>query len=98
MSEEDKRCTVSTVLAEYFELRNFLCNCCPGAYAEFRHSLVDRRNRDLYPFPPVAVDLEEVDWAFQAEEEAVVPTISRDGHLVPFVDYKGRLTIERTDL
>ena len=59
---------------------------------------MDQRNRDLYPFPPVAVDLDKVDWDFQAEEEAVIPTISRDGHLVPYVDSEGRLTVERTDL
>ena len=92
MSDAQKRSTVSTVLAEYFELRSFLCNSCPGAYARFRHSLVDLRNRDMYPFPPVAVDLEEVDWNFQAEEEAVVPTISRDGHLSPNIDSEGRVT------
>ena len=98
MSDAQKRSTVSTVLAEYFELRSFLCNSCPGAYARFRHSLVDLRNTDHYPFPPVALDLEELDWDLQAEEEAVVPTSSRDGHLVPNLDAEGRVTISRADL
>ena len=86
------------MLAEYFELRNFLCNRRSGVYAEFRHSLVVRRNEDQYPFPPVALDLEDVDWDFQAEEEAVVPTISRDGHLVPIVDSEGHLSVKLADL
>ena len=92
MSEEVRRCTVTTVLLEYFELRDFLRANRRGVYAEFHRSLVTRRNEDLYPFSPVELELHDAHWDFRAEEEEVVPTISRNGHLVPTESYDGHLT------